>query len=84
MMLTLEDIFYVSCLKVSFCEPAEAQTPAAETGRPTRAESAAESEGSEPPLNEDDDDEPDENDQGDEEPTTEHFVLAQFDKVRKH
>lgn len=42
------------------------------------------SEGSEPPLNEDDDDEDDDddgNEQGDEEPNTAHLVLAQFDKV---
>lgn len=40
-----------------------------------------ESDGSEPPLNEDDDDDLDDNDQGDEEPKTNHLVLAQFDKV---
>lgn len=42
---------------------------------------AGDSDGGEPPLNEDDDDEVDDNDQGDEEPQTEHLVLAQFDKV---
>lgn len=37
----------------------------------------------EPPLNEDDDDDDDLDDleQGEEEPTTQHLVLAQFDKV---
>jgi hypothetical protein len=44
----------------------------------------SDSEGSEPPLNEDDDDEDDDDEgdeQGDEEPKTAHLVLAQFDKV---
>lgn len=38
-----------------------------------------ESEGSERPLNEDDD--ADDADHGDDEPATNHLVLAQFDKV---
>lgn len=55
--------------------PPSASTPAANV-EPT------ESEGSEPPLNEDDDDDDvDEADQGDEEPATNNLVLAQFDKV---
>lgn len=41
-----------------------------------------ESEGSEPPLCEDDDeDDVDDADRGDDEPDTNHLVLAQFDKV---
>ncbi|KAL5994538.1 hypothetical protein ACLOJK_024591 [Asimina triloba] len=37
----------------------------------------------EPPLNEDDDDDADDFDQGDEEPSTNHLVLAQFEKVSR-
>eukprot|EP00249_Psilotum_nudum_P020949 c27911_g1_i3 orf=186-1190(+) len=43
----------------------------------------AESDGSEPPLNEEDDDDLDDLDQGDEEPKTDHLVVAQFEKVTR-
>ncbi|KAJ3709360.1 hypothetical protein LUZ61_013065 [Rhynchospora tenuis] len=60
-----------------------APTPAAVgTPRPTNNVSGDDEE---PPLNEDDDDDDDLDDleQGEEEPTTQHLVLAQFDKVTR-
>ncbi|CAM6020072.1 unnamed protein product [Sphagnum balticum] len=57
----------------------------ANDGTPKAAGKAepTDSDGSEPPLNEDDDDELDDTDQGDEELKTNHLVLAQFDKVTR-
>lgn len=57
-----------------------APTPAA-VGTPKPTNVGGDDE--EPPLNEDDDDDDDLDDleQGEEEPTTQHLVLAQFDKV---
>lgn len=58
----------------------QAATPAVGTPKPAKNEAA---EDDEPPLNEDDDDEEDLDDleHGEEEPSTQHLVLAQFDKV---
>ena len=55
-------------------------TPSISTPKPAKTESADDDE---PPLNEDDDDDDDldDLDQGEEEPSTNHLVLAQFDKV---
>ncbi|XP_043693632.1 transcription initiation factor IIA subunit 1-like [Telopea speciosissima] len=50
------------------------------TPKPTKTEAL---EDDEPPLNEDDDDELDDLDQGDEEPSINHLVLAQFEKVSR-
>ncbi len=63
------------------CDLTDAQQ--ANDGTPKAAGKAepTDSDGSEPPLNEDDDDELDDTDQGDEELKTNHLVLAQFDKV---
>jgi hypothetical protein len=56
--------------------------PASVAATPAANVEPTESEGSEPPLNEDDDDDDvDDADHGDEEPATNHLVLAQFDKV---
>ncbi|XP_010920519.1 transcription initiation factor IIA large subunit isoform X1 [Elaeis guineensis] len=59
-----------------------APTPAVGTPKPAKNEAA---EDDEPPLNEDDDDEEDLDDleHGEEEPSTQHLVLAQFDKVTR-
>jgi hypothetical protein len=65
------------------CDLTDAQQ--ANDGTPKAAGKAepTDSDGSEPPLNEDDDDELDDTDQGDEELKTNHLVLAQFDKVTR-
>lgn len=56
--------------------------PASVAATPAANVEPTESEGSEPPLNEDDDDDDvDDDDHGVEEPATNHLVLAQFDKV---
>ncbi|KAJ7560263.1 hypothetical protein O6H91_04G120800 [Diphasiastrum complanatum] len=61
-------------------EPLTSSDPA---GKAAKAE-IAESDCSEPPLNEDDDDDDlDDIDQGDDEPKTSHLVLAQFEKVTR-
>ncbi|XP_072959225.1 transcription initiation factor IIA large subunit-like isoform X1 [Typha angustifolia] len=59
-----------------------APTPSVGTPRPGKNEGGDDDE---PPLNEDDDDDDDLDDfeQGEEEPTTQHLVLAQFDKVTR-
>ncbi|KAG0468097.1 hypothetical protein HPP92_017425 [Vanilla planifolia] len=59
-----------------------APTPLAGTPKPTKSEGL---EDDEPPLNEDDDDDDDLDGfgQGGEEPSTQHLVLAQFDKVTR-
>ncbi|KAJ0984022.1 hypothetical protein J5N97_002378 [Dioscorea zingiberensis] len=59
-----------------------AATPSVGTPKPTKSEAVDDDE---PPLNEDDDDDEDleEGEQGDVEPTTQHLVLAQFDKVSR-
>ncbi|KAJ4809486.1 Transcription initiation factor IIA subunit 1 [Rhynchospora pubera] len=60
-----------------------APTPAA-VGTPRQTNNVS-GDDEEPPLNEDDDDDDDLDDleQGEEEPTTQHLVLAQFDKVTR-
>jgi hypothetical protein len=66
------------CYDLTDAQQANDGTPkAAGKAEPT------DSDGSEPPLNEDDDDELDDTDQGDEELKTNHLVLAQFDKVTR-
>lgn len=59
-----------------------AATPVVGTPKPTKSEAV---EDDEPPLNEDDDDDEDleEDERGEDEPTTQHLVLAQFDKVSR-
>lgn len=58
-----------------------APTPSVGTPKPAKNETADDDE---PPLNEDDDDEEEEEyERGEEEPTTQHLVLAQFDKVSR-
>ncbi|KAJ0987810.1 hypothetical protein J5N97_006166 [Dioscorea zingiberensis] len=57
-----------------------APTPSVATPKPTKNETADDDE---PPLNEDDDDDDEEYERGEEEPTTQHLVLAQFDKVSR-
>ncbi|CAK9192863.1 unnamed protein product [Sphagnum jensenii] len=66
-------------------ELGEEDAQQANDGTPKAAGKAepTDSDGSEPPLNEDDDDELDDTDQGDEELKTNHLVLAQFDKVTR-
>ncbi|KAF3341953.1 transcription initiation factor IIA subunit 1-like protein [Carex littledalei] len=61
-----------------------APTPVVAVGTPKPTPIAA-GDDEEPPLNEDDDDDDDLDDleQGEEEPTTQHLVLAQFDKVTR-
>lgn len=64
-----------------YCSTVElrAPTPTVGTPKPAKNETADDDE---PPLNEDDDDEEEEEyERGEEEPTTQHLVLAQFDKV---
>lgn len=66
-------------------EPVEEEPQAANDGslKAPKAE-RAESDGSEPPLNEDDDDDDlDDFDEGDEASKTEHLVVAQFEKVTR-
>ncbi|CAK9227340.1 unnamed protein product [Sphagnum troendelagicum] len=53
------------------------------TPKPPAKADRTDSDGSEPPLNEDDDDDLDDTDQTDEELKTNHLVLAQFDKVTR-
>lgn len=59
----------------------EHQAPTPSVGTPKLSRNGGEDD--EPPLNEDDDDDDDLEDfeQGEEEPTMQHLVLAQFDKV---
>jgi hypothetical protein len=84
MYLTSVEIRYMTNL--CFCDvmavvgvELRAPTPAA-VGTPKPTNNVDDEE---PPLNEDDDDDDDldDLDQGEEEPTTQHLVLAQFDKA---
>lgn len=53
-----------------------------DVGTPKPSKNEADDDDDEPPLNEDDDDDDfDDLEQGDEEPSTNHLVLAQFEKV---
>ncbi|CAM6097267.1 unnamed protein product [Calypogeia fissa] len=82
----IDDVYDDGVAEEDYNEPGEEEPqPATDAGsRVLKVEPAArDSDGGEPPLNEDDDDEVDDNDQGDEEPQTEHLVLAQFDKVTR-
>lgn len=66
-------------------EPGEEEQQASNDGEVKAAKAeGAESDGSEPPLNEDDDlDDLDDLDEGDEASKTEHLVVAQFEKVTR-
>jgi transcription initiation factor TFIIA large subunit len=75
---------YDDAVAEDYNEPEEDDNPAPSAATPAANVEPTESEGSEPPLNEDDDDDDvDDADQGDEEPATNHLVLAQFDKVTR-
>lgn len=67
-------------LQLLYIVELRAATPVVGTPKPTKSEAV---EDDEPPLNEDDDDDEDleEDERGEDEPTTQHLVLAQFDKV---
>jgi transcription initiation factor TFIIA large subunit len=75
---------YDEAVAEDYNEPEEDDNPAPSAATPAANVEPTESEGSEPPLNEDDDDDDvDDNDHGDDEPATNHLVLAQFDKVSR-
>ncbi|KAG0622759.1 hypothetical protein M758_3G121200 [Ceratodon purpureus] len=76
---------YDDAVAEDYNEPEEDDVPPASVAAtPAANVEPTESEGSEPPLNEDDDDDDvDDADHGDEEPATNHLVLAQFDKVTR-
>ncbi|XXG80813.1 hypothetical protein AAC387_Pa09g1589 [Persea americana] len=81
-----ENLFHLpSVANEDYSTPADQDlhaTPSISTPKPAKTESADDDE---PPLNEDDDDDDDldDLDQGEEEPSTNHLVLAQFDKVSR-
>ncbi|CAM6049281.1 unnamed protein product [Sphagnum compactum] len=91
-----DDVLYPNCLSLSvglcqsvaeedYNELGEEDPQLANDGTPKPPAKAdrTDSDGSEPPLNEDDDDDLDDTDQTDEELKTNHLVLAQFDKVTR-
>ncbi|KAH9575621.1 hypothetical protein CY35_01G120400 [Sphagnum magellanicum] len=81
----IDDNYDDTVAEEDYNELGEEDAQQANDGTPKAAGKAepTDSDGSEPPLNEDDDDELDDTDQGDEELKTNHLVLAQFDKVTR-
>ncbi|KAH8963018.1 hypothetical protein BDL97_05G131200 [Sphagnum fallax] len=81
----IEDNYDDSVAEEDYNELGEEDPQLANDGTPKPPGKAdrTDSDGSEPPLNEDDDDDLDDTDQTDEELKTNHLVLAQFDKVTR-